>query len=178
VRPSQLWKQLPAPTRVRLAAAFWADTESADVQVQHAEATVALAKRLNFRVKSVRALPLDTRARYLAYTNDVPDTVAMRALVAYHLAHERPLMASFLDALGIAHDQGVITSDQVDPPSAEQVSKAVSAIRASYSAAVVDLYLRTLVAVDADTWREVGPLIPQDEPPGPDKRPDRDPDKE
>jgi hypothetical protein len=154
---------------VRLAAAFWADTESTDVQVQHAEATAALAKRLNFRVKSVRALPLDTRARYLGYTNDVSDTVAMRALVAYHLAHERPLMASFLDALGIAHDQGVITVDQVDPPSAEQVSKAVSAIRASYPVETVDLYLRTLVAVDADTWREVGPLIPRDEPRGPEK---------
>jgi hypothetical protein len=163
VRPSQLWKQLPAPTRLRLAAAFWADNDSADVHVQHAEATVALARRLNFRVKSVRALPLDTRARYLAHTTDVPDTVAMRALVAYHLAHERLLMASFLDALGLAHEEGVITADQVDPPSAEQVSKAVSAIRASYPVEAVDLYLRTLVAVDADTWREVGPLIVQDE---------------
>jgi hypothetical protein len=159
VRPSQFWKQLPAPTRLRLAAAFWADTESADVYVQHAEATAALAKRLNFRVKSVRALPVESRARYLAQTNEVSDTVAMRALVAYHLAHERPLMASFLDALGIAHDQGVITADQVDPPSAEQVAKAVSAIRTSYPVEVVDLYLQTLVAVDPDTWREVGPLI-------------------
>jgi hypothetical protein len=167
VRPSQLWKQLPAPTRLRLAAAFWADNDSADVQVQHAEATVALARRLNFRVKSVRALPLDTRARYLAHTLDVSDTVAMRALVAYHLAHERPLMASFLDALGLAHDQGVITAEQVDPPSAELVSKAVSAIRASYPVEAVDLYLRTLVAVDAETWREVGPLIVQGEAGGP-----------
>jgi hypothetical protein len=148
---------------LRLAAAFWADNDSADVQVQHAEATVALARRLNFRVKSVRALPVDTRARYLAHTNDVPDTVAVRALVAYHLAHERPLMASFLDALGLAHDQGVITTEQVDPPSAERVSKAMTAIRASYPVEAVDLYLRTLVAVDADTWREVGPLIAQDE---------------
>lgn len=159
MRPSQLWKQLPAPTRVRLAAAFWADTQSTDVQVQHAEATAALAKRLNFRVKSVRALPVDTRARYLGQTNDVSDTVAMRALVAYHLAHERALMASFLDALGIAHDDGVITTDQVDPPSADQVSKAVDTIRASHPSEAVDLYLRTLVAVDPDTWREVGPLI-------------------
>ncbi len=125
---------------MRLATAFWSDTQSADVQVQHAEATAALARRLNFRVKSVRALPVDTRARYLAQTSDVSDTVAMRALVAYHMAQERPLMASFLDALGIAHDQGVITADQVDPPSAEQVSKAVGAIRASYPVEAVDLH--------------------------------------
>jgi hypothetical protein len=159
VRPSQLWKQLPPPTRLRLATAFWSDTQSADVHVQHAEATALLARRLNFRVKSVRALPIETRARYLAQANDVSDTIAMRALVAYHLAHERPLMASFLNALDIAHDEGVITTDEVEPPTADRVSKAISDIRTSYPADAVDLYLRTLVAVDAETWREVAPLI-------------------
>jgi hypothetical protein len=79
--------------------------------------------------------------------------------VAYHMAHERPLMGGFLDALGIVHENGVITAEQVEPPTADQIKKAVEAIRASYSAEAVDLYLRTLVAVDGDTWRELGPLI-------------------
>ena len=159
MRPSQLWKHLPVPTRVRLAAAFWADTDSTDVAAQHAEAIMMLARRLNFRVKSIRALPADQRARYLAQSSDVSDLVAMRALVAYHMANERPLMGSFLDALGITHDQGVITSDTVEPPPADKVSQAVGAIRASYPADAVDLYLRTLVAVDADTWREIPPFV-------------------
>jgi hypothetical protein len=159
VRPSQLWKHLPVPTRARLAAAFWADTESSDVAVQHAEAIAMLARRLNFRVKSIRALPADQRARYLAQSSDVSDLVAMRALVAYHMANERPLMSSFLDALGITHDQGVITTDNVEAPPADKVSQAVAALRASYPADAVDLYLRTLVAVDNDTWREVSPFI-------------------
>jgi hypothetical protein len=147
------------PTRLRLASAFWADTQSADVEVQHAEVTALLARRLNFRLKSVRALPAETRARYLAQTADVSDLVAMRALVAYHLAHERPLMGSFLDALGIAHEQGVITAEQVDAPPAEAVAKAVEAVRASYPADAVALYLQTLVAVDGETWRELAPLV-------------------
>jgi hypothetical protein len=159
VRPSLLWKQLPTPTRVRLASAFWSDTQSTDIGIQHAEAIAVLARRLNFRVKSVRALPLDTRAKYLAQTLEVSDTVAMRALVAYHMAHERPLMSSFLDALGIAHENGVITADQVDAPGADQIRKAVESIRASYPADAVDLYLQTLVAVDGDTWRELGPVL-------------------
>ena len=159
MRPSQLWKQLPTPTRVRLASAFWSDTQSTDVGVQHAEAIATLARRLNFRVKSVRALPLETRARYLAQTADISDPVAMRALVAYHMADERPLMGSFLDALGIAHENGVITAEQVEAPTADQIKKAVETIRASYSAEAVDLYLRTLVAVDGDTWRELGSVV-------------------
>lgn len=118
-----------------------------------------LARRLNFRVKSIRALPADQRARYLAQSSDVSDLIAMRALVAHHMANERPLMGSFLDALGIAHDRGVITSDNVEPPPADKVSQAVAAIRASYPAEAVDLYLRTLVAVDSETWREVSPFV-------------------
>lgn len=148
--------------RLRLATAFWLDTESADVQTQHSEATALLAKRLNFRLKSVRALPVDTRARYLGHMGEVPDLIAMRALVAYHLANERPLMATFLDALGIAHDQGVITAETVDPPDAGKLATAVQAIRASYPAETVDLYLRTLAAVDGDTWRDIGGLISKD----------------
>jgi hypothetical protein len=159
VRPSQLWKHLPVPTRARLAAAFWADTESTDVAAQHADAIALLARRLNFRVKSIRALPADARARYLAQANDVSDLVAMRALVAYHMAHERDLMGGFLDALGIAHDRGVITAENVEPPAADKVAQAVAAIRASYPADAVELYLRTLVAVDGDTWRELAPLV-------------------
>lgn len=159
MRPSQLWKQLPTPTRLRLASAFWLDTQSADVQTQQTEAIALLAKRLNFRVKSVRALPVDTRARYLGHMGEIPDLIAMRALVAYHLANERPLMASFLDALGIAHDQGVITAESVDPPAADKIATAVQAIRTSYPAEAVDLYLRTLVAVDGETWKDVSPLI-------------------
>jgi hypothetical protein len=147
------------PTRLRLAGAFWSDTQSADIEVQQAEALAILARRLNFRVKSVRALPAETRARYLAQTAEISDLIAMRALVAYHLAHERPLMGSFLDALGIAHEEGVITAEQVEAPPADRIKTAIETVRAAYPADAVDLYLQTLVAVDGDTWREVAPLL-------------------
>jgi hypothetical protein len=154
-----LWKQLQPTRRLPIATAFWQDTQSTDIAVQHVEAMAALARRLNFRMKSVRALPAETRARYLAQMSDVSDMVAMRALVAYHMANARPLMAGFLDALGIAHDNGVITADQVPAPDAATLKKAVEAIRASYPADEVELYLRTLVAVDEDTWSGLAPLL-------------------
>ena len=107
---------------------------------------------MNFRAKSVRALSAERRAKQLAQMADVSDAVASRALVAYHFAAERPLMAAFLDALGIAHDQGLIKEDEVAPPDAAKTASAVKAVREAFPADAVDLYLKTLVSIDPGTW--------------------------
>ena len=115
-RPSQLWKEMPVEKRQLAAEAFWRDNESPEIQAQHVEALVAIARRLNFRAKSVQALPVERRAKHLAQMRDVSDALATRALIAYHFATQRPLMTTFLDALGIAHDEGLITAEDVAPP--------------------------------------------------------------
>ena len=73
-RPSRLWKELPVEKRVLAAEAFWLDTDSPDIQAQHAEALVTLARRLNFRAKSVQALTVERRARHLAQLTDISAT--------------------------------------------------------------------------------------------------------
>jgi hypothetical protein len=160
VRPSRLWKDLSVEARLPLAEAFWQESDDTDVQMQHMEATAALARRLNFRVKSIMALPLERRAKYLAQMGDVSETVATRALIAYHLAAKRPLMGAFLDALGIAHEDGVITVEEVPKPDKAQLEKGVEAIRAAFPAGDVDLYLRTLEIIDGDTWGEIHAFLP------------------
>jgi hypothetical protein len=157
-RPARLWKDLPVEKRARAADAFWRDETSPEVQVQHMEATLLLAKRLNFRPKSVLALPIERRARHLAQVNDVSDAVATRALIAYHFADLRPLMAAFLDALGIGHDQGLITDEKVEPPGRDQLAAAVEAVKATFGSDDVDLYVKTLAALDGDTWRHLDGL--------------------
>jgi hypothetical protein len=151
-RPSQVWKTMPVEKRVEAAEAFWRDRESPDSGVQQMEAVAALAKRLKFRVQSVQALPVERRARHLAQMADVGDTIAGRALIAYHFSRQRGLMAAFLDALGIAHEDGLITADEVPPPDRSQLAAAVDAVRASFPAEDVELYLRTLGALDSATW--------------------------
>jgi len=148
-RPATLWKLLPPETRLAAADAFWRDEQAAE---QQAEAIVMLAKRMNFRPKSLFALPVERRAKMLAQAADVPETVATRALIAYHFARQRPLMAAFLDALGIAHEDGLISAEDVPAPESSRLATAVQAIRASFPPPDVDLYLRTLVTIDPDTW--------------------------
>ena len=157
-RPSRLWKDLPVEKRVRAAEAFWRDESSPDVQVQQMEATLLLAKRLNFRPKSVLSLPIERRARHLAQVNDVSDAVATRALIAYHCAYMRPLMAGFLDALGIGYDQGLSTDENVEAPDRDRLAAAVEAVKATFGSEDVDLYVKTLAALDSDTWRHLDGL--------------------
>jgi hypothetical protein len=146
---------MPIEKRLLAADAFWRDGDSADIQVQQMEAVVALARRLNFRARSIQTLPVDRRAKHLAQVTDVSDAIATRALIAYHFAHQRPLMSAFLDALGIAHENGLINDEQVGAPDAARIGVAAAALAPSFDAADVDLYLRTLSALDGDTWAGV-----------------------
>ena len=145
---------MPQEKRLIAADAFWREEEN-DVQMQHIDAIATIARRLNFRAKSVRALPLERKAKHLSQLPDVSDAVATRALISYHFTSKRDLMAAFLDALGIAHENGVINEESVPPPSAEKLTSAIAAVKQSFPPEDVDLYLKTLVTLDSDTWAGV-----------------------
>jgi hypothetical protein len=108
--------------------------------------------RIKFRVKSAHALPIEKKARHLVALGNVSEMIAARLLVAFHLAHQRPMMASFLDALGIAHDEGLIASEELEPPPADKLAEAARTLSTSYSPEDVALYLSTLVWQDPETW--------------------------
>ena len=160
VRPSRLWKDLPPSTRLSLADAFWREVgdDTTETNAQHVEATVAIARRLNFRPKSIQALPIERKAKQLAQLSDVSDTIATHALIAYHFTTQRPLMAAFLDALGIANDNGMITAEDVKPPEPEQLREAIGKL-STFPGEDVSLYLRTLSALDEDTWRHLPEVL-------------------
>jgi len=144
---------MPLENRVVAADAFWRD-DQAEAGMQHLEAVVSIARRLNFRPKSVQALSVEKRARHLAHMQDVSDAVATRALIAYHFAARKDLMAAFLDALGISHEDGLIKEESVAPPPREKLAAAIAAVRGPFPAADVDLYVRTLASLDGETWAE------------------------
>jgi len=148
-RPSQLWKQLTPERKVEAAAAFWSDENAA---MEQAEAVATIAQRIKFRTKSVVSMPRDKKARQLAALAGVSEMVAARLLVAYHLDRQRPMMGSFLDALGIAHENGLIEDEEMGPPPPEKLREAAAAIATQYPHEDVALYLTTLVWQDPDTW--------------------------
>src|SRR3954471_9665237 len=148
-RPSKLWKQMSSDRRVAAAELFWADDQSTEQQL---EAVAALASHMKFRAKSVIGLPIEKKAKYLSTLPNVSDAVAARALVNYHLERQRPMMGAFLDSLGIAHENGLISEENVAKPDAGKVRQAATDLAAKYPADDVSLYLATLVSQDPETW--------------------------
>ena len=155
LRPSRLWKQLSAERKLQAADAFWRDDNAANEQ---AEAIGLIAQRIKFRLKSVITMPVEKKAQYVAGMPIVSEMLAARLLVAYHLAHQRPMMGSFLDALGVAHEEGIIADEEMKPPSPETLKTAAATLAASYPADDVALYLSTLVWQDFETWGALGEL--------------------
>ena len=149
LRPSQLWKQLPADRKVTAAEAFWRDENAA---AEQAEIIATIAYRINFRMKSVMAMSVDRKARQLVSLPAVSEAVAARLLVAYHLAHQRSLMGRFLDALEIAHEDGLISDENLTPPAQERLAAAARTLAAACPAEDVALYLSTLLWQDPETW--------------------------
>jgi len=148
-RPSQLWKQLSAERRLLAAAAFWKDDSAS---MEQTEAVLAIANRIKFRVTSVLKMPREKKARQLVALPAVSEIVAARLLVTYHLDQQRPMMAAFLDALGVQHDNGLIADEALAAPTAETLQAAARAIAASHPADDVALYLATLIWQDPETW--------------------------
>ena len=148
-RPIKVWKRMSIEQRLAAAEPFWQDEQSTD---QHIEAIAAIASHMKFRAKSVLSLPAEKRIKYLVRLPTISDSIVARALVAYHLEKQRPMMAAFLDELGIAHEDGLIAEETVAKPDADKLAAAADALRGKFPPEDVSLYFSTLVSQDPETW--------------------------
>lgn len=155
LKPSRLWRRLSEERRLAAARAFWADTESRAEQMQ---AVNAIAQQKKFRPRSVLTLPEERKARYLASMPTLSEPLAARALVSYHLETQRPMMATFLDALSIAHDAGAIADEHLEAPEASKLQEAVRVLSSTYPHDDVALYLSTLLCQDPVVWAGLAEL--------------------
>ena len=108
-------------------------------------------------------MPVEKKAHQLVSLPVVSEVVAARLLVVYHVAHQRPMMGRFLDDLGIVHEDGMISEENITAPPQERLAAAVATLARSFPVENVSLYLSTLMWQDPDTWGslaglpEVGP---------------------
>jgi hypothetical protein len=152
--PSKLWKRMNLEQRLQAARAFWAEEQATDDQLQ---AVLLISQHKKFRPKTVIKLDDERKAKHFASLPSLSDGMAARALVVYHLAEQREMMGEFLNALGIAHENGLIQDDEVKPDP-EKLTPAVEAIAQKFPAANVSLYLNTLLCQDPGTWNALAGL--------------------
>ena len=149
MRPARLWRSLPSDLRIAASQAFWTDEQAA---LEQAEAVGLIARQIKFRPKSVISLPVEKKAKHLAGLAQVSDLLAARLLVAHHLQHQRPMMGRFLDALGIAHDNGLITEESPSAPDETTLDRAAKSLTADFPKDDVTRYFWTLLWQDPETW--------------------------
>jgi hypothetical protein len=105
------------------------------------------------RPQAARALAPDAQARILATVLDPGESLAQGLLVDLHLAERRPLLGAFLDALGLPHEDGILTeeADAAGPVTTEAARKGVAAL-GGFPREQVETYLNTLWLQDAGRW--------------------------
>ncbi len=151
-----VWDLLDEDERRQAAVALWSNAES-DTAVA---LTNELAKALKFRPKAVRALPAERVAgRLVRLVRDLPEAVVFQFLFHLHMQERRELLAEFLDAVGLPHDNGVLELDEESPtPSDETVTTAAKALLAQHGKPAL-VYLATLWLADRDLWSAIGSVL-------------------
>ena len=154
-RPAKLWRRLPEDVRMNAALDFWADP---DLVEQQTEAVASISQHRHFRPKSILALPAEKKARYLATLPSISDALVMRVVVAFHLNRRRAMMADFLDALDIAHADGLISDENLAAPDPARLERAVHDLKSKHAPDDVWLYFWTLHWQDPTTWSDLARL--------------------
>ena len=153
---ARLWKRLDRDERNAAAATFWKDTPPEVTGM----AVAALVKARHMRPQVARALPPEEQARALASVLDVGEPIASSLLVSLHLGQRRPMLATFLDAAGLPHENGLLKDDaQEGAVAVESARMGVAALRAAgHAPEQVRTYLNTLWLQDPDRWKALEDL--------------------
>jgi hypothetical protein len=149
------YRSLPAARRVALVQA---------AVTRHREARAKFAQRLvarggGFRLAAVLAWPTDRLAREVVRTAAEHAADELELLQLLYVDLEPGIQITFLDAAGVAHEQGVI-ADSLEPPfaGAEAVAAGVAAVRATHGDEG-ERYLRTLGRYAAHAWPDLTGLV-------------------
>jgi hypothetical protein len=147
----KLWKALTPDERTAAITAAMADDENGWVKTT---TRVAVAGAIKFRPQTVATWP---RQKLVSEAARLPiDDVQLLSafLVDLHLGTRRPMMASFLDAVGVKHDNGRIDTEATGPivVSPEKLRAAADDLAVRHPLDEVVTYFLTLLLQDAETW--------------------------
>jgi hypothetical protein len=146
----RLWKKLTPAERLAASTHFWQQPP----QELIGTALAAIIQSRKLRPQVARSLPLDSQAHFLATVLDLNESLASSLLVALHLGERRAMLGIFLDAAGLAHENGLLKEEETPrAPLGEAPARAgLKALEAAYSAAAIQTYFNTLWLQDPDQW--------------------------
>jgi hypothetical protein len=148
---SRIWKHLPPAERKAAADSFFAEPPSELLGTAH----MAIVKARHLRPQAARSLKPEEQARILSGVLDIGESLAASLLVALHLGSRRPLLVTFLDAVGLPHQDGLLKeeADSLGPITEDKAREGVKALRGSFPEQQVHTYLNTLWLQDPERWQ-------------------------
>jgi hypothetical protein len=143
--PVKIWRELTTSKRREICNAFWgyAKPEIVDRAVR------LLSERFHSREQTVRHWPSDKCANLLAETPDLTGGLILDILREYFFARQKPLMATFLDSLGIHHDDCAVSTTDNQTTTESILRNGISTLLVRFPRDTVELYLRILLAQDS-----------------------------
>jgi hypothetical protein len=145
----RVWKRLQREEKVAAARHFFAEPP----QELYATALGAVVKARHLRPQVARSMPVEDLSRALAGILDPGEPLAAGLVVALHLGERRELLKTFLDAAGLAHEEGVLKDEgEPAPVGAPALQKGLAALGARFPAHEVKTYLNALWLQDPDRW--------------------------
>ncbi len=112
-----------------------------------------------FRAATLIGWPVEKLAREVVRLNAQTVDDEMDLLQALYVDVEPRIQSSFLDAAGVAHENGVI-AESLEPPytDAASVAKAAASLRAQYGDDGLH-YLRTIARYNGAAWPGIEALL-------------------
>jgi len=145
----RLWKRLSREERLAAAQTLFHEPPAEIV----GSALAVIVKARHLRPQVARSMPPEEQAKALASVLDPGEPLAASLLVALHLGERRSMLATFLDAAGVPHENGLLKDDGPEGPLGEAPARAgVKALLAAYPREQVLTYLNTLWLQDPDRW--------------------------
>jgi hypothetical protein len=145
----RLWKRLEREEKIAAATRFFEEPS----QEVYGSALGAIVKARHLRPQVARSMAPEEQARALASVLDPGEPVAAALLVALHLGPRRAMLATFLDAVGLPHEDGIL-KDEADAVTIDDahLRGGIKALQARFSASEIQAYLNTLWLQDPDRW--------------------------
>ena len=152
---ARLWKRLSKEERLAAATRFF-EQPSQEVL---GNALSAIIKARHLRPQVARSMPPEEQARALGSVLDPGEPVAASLLVALHLGERREMLTSFLDALGLPHEDGIL-KEEADAITLDdaRLRAGLAALAARFGPHEVRTYLNTLWLQDPDRWNALRAL--------------------
>jgi len=154
-----LWNVLTETERAEACLAVW---QGQDLMSEGARKAILpeLARCLRFREKFLQRKSAEERAILLLKNIKRPDLAGFYGpmLRSWLLCRKSPMLSTFLNALGLPHNNGLIQED-VQPPDMAGFRKGIQAIHGKFPDKDVAVYLSCLILLGQDLWDHLSEAI-------------------